>query len=116
MSARDWIASLRPASYRGAPFFVDTDNWKTGRRLITHEFPLNDRPYIEDLGRSANTFSVTAYVASDEADSQAVALLRACDRGGVATLSLPLMRVQAHCQSASRQHSKDQLGYIAISM
>jgi prophage DNA circulation protein len=52
-----WI----PASFRGAPFFVEASSRDTGRRIITHEFPKKDLPYSEDLGRKAKTFTVRAY-------------------------------------------------------
>ncbi|ADJ23043.1 DNA circulation family protein [Hyphomicrobium denitrificans ATCC 51888] len=113
---RDWLRTLRRASYRGASFFVETDKIKTGRRLVVHEFPLADDPYVEDLGRKANKIDVTAYVAGDNADGAEDALRRACDAGGAATLSLPIISMQAHCEDCSRDFKKDQLGYIAFSL
>lgn len=113
---RDWPKTLRPASYRGAHFYVDSDEIETGRRLEVHEFPHADAPYVEDLGRKANTISVTAYVVSDAADREAAALHRACGAGGAALLSLPIERLQAHCESCRRTFSKDRLGYIAFSL
>ncbi len=113
---RDWPRTLRPAHYGGAGFFVDQDTIETGRRLEVHEFPHADAPYVEDLGRKANTISVTAYVLSDSADSEAARLMRVCGAGGAKLLSLPLERLQAHCESASRNFTKDRLGYIAFDM
>jgi hypothetical protein len=113
---RDWLQTLRRASYRGASFFVETDKVETGRRLVVHEFPLRDDPYIEDLGRSANKIDVTAYVAGDNADGLEAALRSACEAGGPATLSLPIISLQAHCEKCSRDFSKDKLGYIAFSL
>jgi prophage DNA circulation protein len=52
-----WI----PASFRGAPFFVEANSKDSGRRIITHEFPKKDLPYSEDMGRRARTFTVRAY-------------------------------------------------------
>lgn len=113
---RDWPRTLRPASYRGVGFFVESDDIETGRRLEVHEFPHADAPYVEDLGRKANKINVTAYVLSDNADGEAKALLRACDAGGAALLSLPIERLTAHCESCRRSFSKDKLGYIAFSL
>lgn len=113
---RDWPRTLRPASYRGAGFYVDSDEIETGRRLDVHEFPLSDEPYVEDLGRKANIISVTAYVVSDNADAEERALRGACESGGAALLSLPMERLQAHCESCRRSFTKDKLGYVAFDL
>lgn len=113
---RNWPATLRKASYRGAPFYVENDKHETGRRLVVHEFPHRDEPYVEDLGRSANKMDVTAYVVGDSADSAAKRLLSACDAGGAATLNLPIATFKAHCEKCSRDFTKDKLGYIAFSI
>lgn len=111
---RDWPRTLRPASYRGVGFFVEQDSIETGRRLEIHEFPHRDTPYVEDLGRAANKIQVTAYVLSDQADREERALRAACERGGAARLVLPLETLQAHCQTCSREFSRDRLGYVAF--
>lgn len=113
---RNWQATLRPASYGGAPFYVTSDEIETGRRLDVHEFPLSDTPYVEDLGRKANTISVTAYLVSDNADVEEKALRAACESGGAKLLSLPMERLQAHCESCRRSFSKDKLGLVAFDM
>lgn len=113
---RDWPATLRDASYRGAPFFVETYKVDGGRRLVVHEFPLADDPYVEDLGRDSNRIEITAYVVGDDADDQAETLRAACERGGSATLALPIDTFKAHCQKCARDFTKDKLGYIAFSL
>lgn len=113
---RDWPRSLRRASYRGARFWVETDEIETGRRLVVHEFPHKDLPYVEDLGRAANRIQVTAYVASDNADAEERALRRACEAGGAATLVLPIDRMLAHCESCRRTFARDRQGYIAFTL
>jgi prophage DNA circulation protein len=113
---RDWPRTLRRASYRGVSFFVESDKLETGRRLVVHEFPLRDTPYVEDLGRSANKIDVTAYVVGDNADGAESALRAACEAGGAATLNLPIASLLAHCEKCSRDFHKDKLGYIAFSL
>lgn len=113
---RNWPKTLRRASFRGASFFVEGDSIETGRRLVVHEFPKRDLPYIEDMGRKANRVSVTAYVLGDDADSQEGGLRGACERGGAATLVLPLQRLKVHCEKCKRNFSKDKLGYIAFEL
>lgn len=115
MPCRDWLSTLWPASFRGVPFFVQHDEEIPGRRLVVHEFPNRDLPYIEDLGEAARRFSVEAYLASDTADVQAAALVAAVALKGAGTLVLPSHGVlMAHALTASRMRDKDTAGYIAF--
>lgn len=113
---RNWPATLAPASYRGAHFFVEHDEVETGRRLVVHQFPHKDEPYVEDLGRDANKISVTAYVVGDDADGQERSLRTACESKGPAMLVLPIDRMLAHCESAKRDFKKDKLGHVAFTL
>ena len=50
--------NLRPASFRGVAFEVESHSESGGRRVELHEYPLRDTPYAEDLGKkSAGTAS-----------------------------------------------------------
>ncbi len=111
-----WMQTLRHASYRGVSFWVDKDQIETGRRLVVHQFPLRDDPYIEDFGRDANKVKVTAYLSGVNAGQESASLRRACDSGGAASLVLPLERMTAHCEKCSREFSKDKLGFIAFDL
>jgi len=113
---RDWASTLRRASYRGVSFFVETDDVSTGRRVVVHEFPHRDDPYIEDLGRKANTIQVSAYVTGSNVEAQEAALRAACGMPGPGQLSIPLGRFLVHCQECSRTFAKDRLGYVAFSL
>lgn len=62
MPIAPWRQTLQPASYNGVGFYVDTDTKSGGRRLVPHEFPKRDTPYVEDMGRRVRHFVVTAYV------------------------------------------------------
>jgi prophage DNA circulation protein len=57
-----WRSNLQPASFRGVPFYVHIDAKAGGRRIVQHEFPMQDTPFAEDLGRRARRFRVTAYI------------------------------------------------------
>lgn len=113
---RDWPRTLRRASFRGVPFHVDHHSVETGRRLVVHEFPGSDLPYVEDLGRQASKITVTAYTVGNLADFAAAQLQAACDRAGAGPLVLPHGRLDAHCDSCKRDASKDKLGYIAFEL
>lgn len=54
--------NLRPASFRGVPFEVDSHDESGGRRLARHEYPLRDVPYAEDLGRKAGEWRIEAFL------------------------------------------------------
>lgn len=110
------IGTLAKASFRDAEFFVESDKLETGRRLVVHQFPHRDTPYVEDMGRDANKVQVTAYVANAGAEQAAQALRSACDQRGAATLRLPLESLKAHCEKCTRDFAKDKLGYIAFSL
>lgn len=79
-----WRDQLRPASFRGVPFKVESSNAGFGRRNVSHEYPLRDTPYAEDLGRKQREFAVEAYILGDDYISQRDELINACetaDRG-----------------------------------
>lgn len=117
MTCTDWTKKLRPASFRGVSFWVSTDSFKGGRRVKHHEFPHKEFPYNEDLGQKLRSYSVTAYVASDSADSEANALIAACTRKGPGSLVLPVFgKLRAVCPSISSDRSKDKNGYVGFSL
>lgn len=115
--ACDPAAELWPASFRGVPFWVLNDKAPGGRRLVVHEFPMRDDPFVEDLGSKARTYDITAYLASETAISDAAALESAMDRRGAGTLVLPShgpRQVKAH--EFARERERDRLGYLAFSL
>ena len=89
--------NLVGASFRGVPFFVDSsERGGGGRRIVTHEFPGRDDPFVEDLGRGARTFRIEGYVIGDDYLSQRDALLSALeDQEGPGTLLHPYYGVRS---------------------
>jgi prophage DNA circulation protein len=61
-NADPWVKQLRPASFRGVLFKVDTSDVTLGRRNVVHEYPFRDIPYTEDLGKKAREINIRAYV------------------------------------------------------
>lgn len=74
-----WPDQLRPASYRGVPFFVRAHDRESGRRLAVFEFPLRDQAFVEDLGRRARRFRIAGYVMGDDYFGNRDALISACE-------------------------------------
>lgn len=62
MPIAPWRLTLQPASYNGIGFHVDVESKRSGRRLVPHEFPKQDIPWTEDMGRRARRFTVNAYI------------------------------------------------------
>ena len=77
-----WRDRVRTASFRGIDFKVADRSSSGGRRLATHEFPLRDTPYVEDLGRKARSFSVSAYLIGENYDLARKALVFALEQYG----------------------------------
>jgi prophage DNA circulation protein len=114
---RDWTATLWPASFAGTPFFFERDESEGGRRLEVHEFFDSDTPEIEDLGRKPRYYSGTAYLASDTADSDAVALEQILETKGPGTLVVPIMGpVTVRCESFKRTFEKDRMGFVGFTV
>lgn len=78
------------ASFRGVPFFVESDEIGGGRRAVVHEFPLRDLPYAEDLGAASVALRVDGYVIGDDYLTQKEALIAALQgEAGPGELVLP---------------------------
>jgi len=114
---RNWLKTMRAASFRGVPFQVEHDEEDGGRRIVSHEFPMRDAPFNEDLGEAKREFEVTAYLASDDVEKRAAALSAACAKRGAATLVLPSHgSITVRCLTFKRAREKDKTGKIAYSL
>lgn len=91
VASTKWRDRLRPASFRGVPFYVETANAVIGRRVVLHEYPLRDKPYAEDLGKKAQTFRITAFVLGDDYMDQRDALIQAIETEGAGELIHPYL-------------------------
>ncbi len=80
---------LRPASYRGVPFFVDEDALSGGKRAQIHEYPERDDHFVEELGVQARQFRVTAHLLGDDVFADRDRLIEALELKGPGTLVLP---------------------------
>ncbi|SIO49864.1 DNA circularisation protein N-terminus [Bradyrhizobium erythrophlei] len=56
-----WRARMMPASFNGARFHCESNARESGRRIVEHQFPKNDLPYAEDMGRAAREFTIRGY-------------------------------------------------------
>ncbi|MBU2249423.1 MAG: DNA circularization N-terminal domain-containing protein [Gammaproteobacteria bacterium] len=61
----------KKASFRGVPFFVRDSDRSIGRRNIVHQYPYRDiPPFIEDLGRDSDEFTINGYVIQNTDNNQ----------------------------------------------
>jgi len=74
------LEKLQPATFRGVPFKVARVETTGGRRVIVHEYPQRDRPYIEDTGRLPRRWRVDAYVIGSDWQAQRDRLRAICER------------------------------------
>lgn len=86
-----WRDQLRKAKLGSAPFFVETTGAQIGRNTQVHEYPLRDRPYVEDLGRKARRFAINAYVIGADYMAARDALIGEIEAGGSKTLVHPYL-------------------------
>ncbi|OLP56827.1 hypothetical protein BJF92_12205 [Rhizobium rhizosphaerae] len=114
---RDWVKLLRAASYRGVPFYVESDTHDGGKRLGLHELAGGYTAYVEEMGARAERVSVTAYLLGDVADLQGAALRAACQMPGPGLLCLPVdLPRMAYVEEFSRMRERDRMGYIAFGL
>ena len=61
----NWRDKLKDASFKDVPFKILSTTSEGGRRSVLHQYPFDDVPYWEDLGKEANTYQVQAYVVAN---------------------------------------------------
>jgi len=105
-----WRDGLRPGSFRGVPFVTESHDHVLGRRTLTHEYPLRDVPYSEDLGRKARRFTLELYVIGSGYMDARDRLREALEKGGPGTLVHPYLGTQnvqvdgeAHLRETTRE-------------
>jgi len=110
--------NLVGASFRGVPFLVEESERSGGRRIVTHDFPYRDDPFIEDLGRKSRTFNVTGYLLGDDYLTQRDALLSVLeDASGPGQLVHPYYGLKtAIAGQLSVRETKTDGGYAAFSI
>lgn len=104
-----WNDHLLAASFRGISFFYDDTKRTGGRRLVEHEFPLRDDPYVEDLGRKKREHKITGYVIGDDYLDRREELETALDDFGPGTLVHPYRgELKVNIRSWTSQEIRDE--------
>ena len=84
-----WRAKLIPASFRGVPFFYDSVGNAFGRKTVVKEFPGQDFPLVEDLGRLSRKFNLEMFVIGPDYFAARDALIDALETKGSGALNHP---------------------------
>jgi len=104
-----WNDHLLAASFRGVPFFYDDTKRSGGRRLVEHEFPQRDDPYVEDLGRKKREHKIAGYVIGDDYIARRDALEIALDQNDFGTLLHPYRgELKVNIRSWTSQEVRDE--------
>jgi prophage DNA circulation protein len=87
----NWLALLQRATFRGVPFHVDGSEGNYGRKAVVHEYPLRDKPFVEDLGRKARGFTLEGFVIGANYIAGRDALIKALEQTGAGRLVHPYL-------------------------
>lgn len=77
-----YVSNLRPASFRGVSFDVQKTVLSVGRRVQVFEYPQRDVPFVEDLGKSARTITVTVMTTGVDYISRMKKVIAALEKEG----------------------------------
>ncbi|MHC8366301.1 DNA circularization protein [Pseudomonas sp. ZT5P21] len=112
-----WRDNYRPASFRGAAFYVESADSTHGRRQAVHEHAQRDVPYTEDLGRKAREFSVSGYLIGAEYQTQRDELIKACETAGPGVLVHPYRgEMTVTCRGLGVSESSNEGGMCLVKL
>lgn len=116
----DWAQNLKPASYGGVRFGVESLRTTAGRKTTIHTYPFRDDVWVEDLGKKARGFEVLGFLVEGDlitgggaAISQRDRLLAVCETAGGQTLVHPTLgTVQSVCCLGVETVERPDLGRV----
>jgi len=93
-----WQSELQQATFRGIPFAVLGGESRFGRRVAVHQYPMRDKPYVEDLGRSTRRINLSGFLVENSlvygggsVIAQREAMVAAAEMAGPAQLVHPTL-------------------------
>lgn len=112
-----WRDNLRNASFRNVPFEVERHSLSGGRRVVSHEYPNRDVPYVEDLGAKQRSFSLTAFVVGTDYMTKRDSLIKALEAPGIGVLIHPYLgTMNVMVSTYSMDESNDNGGMASFSI
>lgn len=113
----DFFKELRPASFRGIQFDLESDDKSFGRGIVTHKFVGRDQHAHEDMGAKVEGISLVAVVIGEGFVARADALEKAFAQKGPGTLIHPHYgEIQVVIIDGTRSHSSDAVGEVRFSI
>lgn len=110
-----WRDELQPARFRNAGFHVEAGDLAGGRRTVVHEYPEQEKPFVEDMGRKAEVWRIAAFVIGDDYKTARNALLAALRERGPGILVHPLHgQVSVQVQDWTQRETTDLGGYASF--
>lgn len=112
-----WRDQLKPGTYKGAPFYLESHEFEGGRRIVDHVFPYRDKPWTEDLGLKQRQFKLDLYIIGDDYFAQRDRLIDSLESSGPGVLSHPYLGEKTvECDSFTLSETKDQGGLCKFSV
>jgi prophage DNA circulation protein len=85
----NWRDDELAASFKGVPFIAVKDSQPFGQRTQVHEFPQQDLPHVEALGKRTKEIKISGFVAGDDFIAKRDALLAVIEEPGAGELIHP---------------------------
>lgn len=112
-----WRERYQQGAFRGIPFQIDSGEDERAQRLVVHEFPARDKPYLETMGKKANRFTVEAFLVGDNYLEQRDNLQDACTQTGTGKLVHPFYgEITVQCESIRTRHDRTEMRMVRVSM
>lgn len=112
-----WRDRYVQGSFRGIPFQIEIGEDERSQRMVVHEFPGRDKPYIEKLGKKATPFTIEAYLVGDDYLEQRDLLQDAFTATGPGKLVHPFYgELTVEAKTIKTRHVKSDMRMVYISM
>lgn len=112
-----WRDNLRPASFRGVPFYISATEEEGGRRGTLHEYPGADVPYFEDTGLKGPKHSIEAFVIGADYMAARDQLKKALNQNGPGALVHPYLGTrQVACPNFRLREARSDGGLAKFSI
>lgn len=104
-------------TFRAVPFFVESHELATGRRLVVNNLPNADANTIQDLGRKTRGISFSAYLLGQDVFQQKQDLINAMELGGIGNLVHPYLgRFKAYGGDLSVSENETTKQYVRLGL